>query len=88
MTLQVRVNNVDMKMSLTTTLHAHITAILVQFLVNTTTASEDDVVKLDIQYLLQPPNVTLQEPVIITVAVVNDSATGRLQVLLHSILLH
>ena len=64
------------------------TAIQVEFLLNTTTVSEDDVVKLGIQYLLEPPNVTLQEPVIVTVAVVNGSATGRLQVLLHLILLH
>ena len=50
-------------------------------MLNTTTAREDSVVKLDVQYLLKPPNVTLQEPVIVTVAVVNGSATGRLQVL-------
>ena len=59
------------------------TALQVQFLLNTTTAREGSVVKLDIQYLLQPPIVTLQEPVIVTVAVVNSSATGRLEVLLH-----
>ena len=52
-------------------------------MLNTTTTREGDVVKLGIQYLLEPPNVTLQEPVIVTVAVVNGSATGRLQVLLH-----
>ena len=67
-------------MSLRTNLHAH-TEIQVEFLLNTTTAREDSVVKLDIQYLLKPPNVTLQEPVIVPVAVVNGSATGRLQVL-------
>ena len=59
------------------------TAIQVEFLLNTTTAREDSVVKLDVQYLFKPPNVTLQEPLIVTVAVVNGSATGRLQVLLH-----
>ena len=52
-------------------------------MVNITTAREDSVVKLDIQYLLKPPNVTLQQPVIVTVVVINGSATGRLQVLLH-----
>ena len=64
------------------------TAIQVEFLLNATNASEDSVVRLDIQYVLKPPNVTLQEPVIVTVAVVNGSATGRLEVLLHLILLH
>ena len=54
------------------------TAIQVEFLLNTTTAREDSVVFLDIQFQLIPPNVTLQEPIIVTVAVVNGSATGRL----------
>ena len=62
------------------------TAIQVQFLLNTTTTREDSVVKLDIQYVLKPPNVTLLEPVIVTVAVVDGSATGRLEVLLHVVL--
>ena len=52
-------------------------------MLNTTTAREDSVIFLDIQYLLIPPNVTLQEPIIVTVTVVNGSATGRLLVLLH-----
>ena len=56
------------------------TAIQVQFLLNATTAREGSVVKLDIQFQLKPPNVTLLEPVIVTVAVVNSSATGRLEV--------
>ena len=59
------------------------TEIQVQFLLNATIAREGSVVKLDIQFQLKPPNVTLQEPVIVTVAVVNSSATGRLEVLLH-----
>ena len=59
------------------------TAIQVEFLLNTTTTREDSVVKLDIQFQLKPANATLLEPVIVTVAVVNGSATGRLQVLLH-----
>ena len=59
------------------------TEIQVDFLLNTTTAREGSVVRLDIQFQLKPPNVTLLEPVIVTVAVVNGSATGRLQVLLH-----
>ena len=50
-------------------------------MLNKTTTREASVVKMDLQYLLKPPNVTLQEPVIVTVAVVNGSATGRLQVL-------
>ena len=58
------------------------TAIQVEFLLNTTTAREDSVVFLDIQFQLIPPNVTLQEPIIVTVAVINGSATGKL-VLLH-----
>ena len=62
------------------------TAIQVQFLLNTTTTREDSVVKLDIQYVLKPPNVTLLEPVIVTVAVVDGSANGRLEVLLHVVL--
>ena len=67
-------------MSLITNLHAHnYTAIQVEFLQNTTTAREGTDVKLDIQYLLTPPNVTLQEPIIVTVMVVNGSATGKLQ---------
>ena len=55
------------------------TAIQVEFLQNTTTAREGTDVKLDIQYLLNPPNVTLQKPIIVTVMVVNGSATGKLQ---------
>ena len=67
-------------MSLITNLHAHnYTAIQVEFLQNTTTAREGTDVKLDIQYLLNPPNVTLQKPIIVTVMVVNGSATGKLQ---------
>ena len=63
-------------------MHTH-TEIRVEFLLNTTTAREDSVVKLDIQFQLTPANVTLQKPVIVTIAVVNGSATGRLQVILH-----
>ena len=58
-------------------------AIQVQFLLNTTTGSEDSVVRLGMQYLLQPPNVTFLEPIVVMVTAVNGSATGRLQVLLH-----
>ena len=44
---------------------------------------EDSVVFLDIQFILIPPNVTLQEPIIVTVAVINGSASGKLLVILH-----
>ena len=53
---------------------------------NATTGSEDSVVRLGMQYLLQPPNVTFLEPIIVMVTVVNGSATGRLQVLLHVVI--
>ena len=65
------------------------TAIQVEFRLNTITAREDSVVKLDIQFEIKPPNASLQEPVVVTVAVVDGSATSRLYVLLyHLILVH
>ena len=66
-------------------MHTH-TAIQLQFLLNTTTGNEDSVVRLDIQYLLDPPNVTFLEPIVVMVTVVNGSAAGRLQVLLHVVI--
>ena len=75
-----KLNELVVKMTLRMNLHAHnYTAIQVEFLQNTTTAREGTDVKLDIQYLLNPPNVTLQKPIIVTVMVVNGSATGKLQ---------
>ena len=63
-------------------LHTYIhTAIQVKLLLNTSTAREGSVVKLDIQFQITRPNVTLQEPIIVTLAL-NGSATGTLQVLL------
>ena len=83
MTLQIKINLYDEPWNEFTCTH---TAIQVQFLLNTTTTREGSVVKLDIQFQLKPPNVTLLEPVIVTVAVVDGSATGRLEVLLHVVL--
>ena len=54
-------------------MHSH-AAIQLQFLLNATTGNEDSVVRLGIQYLLDPPNVTFLEPIVVMVTAVNGSA--------------